>query len=147
MAYKLFFPYSNSTVVRDTMNQVRAILDDELVEGHYKIEGNNVYDLDKHPASKEYLAATLEEIKDLPECEVCHKQAATLHKIYAHEAICGPCIRKLERDIDRMIQSTAEELWLRPQTCKKCRHVWTPRKPREPETCPNPACRSPYWNS
>lgn len=145
MAYKLFFPYSDSTVVRDTMNQIRAILDDELVEGHYKIEGNNVYDLDKHPASKEYLAATLEKIKDLPECEVCHKQAATLHKIYAHEAICGPCIRKLERDIDRMIQSTAEELWLRPQTCKKCGHVWTPRKPREPETCPK--CRSPYWNS
>ena len=145
MVYKLFFPFSNSTVIRDTMNQILAVLDDELIEGHYKIEEDKVYDLDKHPASKDYLAATLEEIKDLPECEVCHKQATTLHKIYAHEAICGPCIRKIERDIVRMIEETGRELWLKPQTCKKCGHVWTPRKPREPETCPK--CRSPYWNS
>jgi predicted Zn-ribbon and HTH transcriptional regulator len=147
MAFKLFFPYSNSTVARDTINGIMAVLDDELVEGHYKIEDGKVFDLDKHPLSKDYLAATLEEIKDLPECEVCHKPAATLHKIYAHEAICGPCIRKIEKDIDRMISDLGKEMWLRPQTCKKCGHVWTPRKPREPETCPNPACRSPYWNS
>lgn len=145
MAFKLFFPYSNSTVVRDTINGIMAVLDDELVEGHYKIEGEKVFDLDKHPLSKDYLAATLEEIKDLPECGVCHIQVTTLHKIYAHEAICGPCVRKIETDIDRMIQATAEERWLRPQTCKKCGHAWTPRKPKEPETCPK--CRSPYWNS
>jgi predicted Zn-ribbon and HTH transcriptional regulator len=145
MAYKLVFLFGNSIVIRDTMNQIRAALDEELVEGHYKIESGAVYDLDKHPASKDYLAATLEEIADLPACEVCHRQVATLHKIYAHDAICDPCIRKIEKDIDRMIEDTGRELWLRPQTCKKCGHVWTPRKPKEPETCPK--CRSPYWNS
>lgn len=31
-------------------------------------------------------------------------------------------------------------------TCQRCGHFWTPRKEREPETCPNPKCRSPYWN-
>lgn len=143
MAYKLFFPLSNSTVIRDTMNGILAVLDDELIEGHYKIEGNQVFDLDKHPASKDYLAAILEEIKDLPECEVCHKPSVVLHKIYAHEAICGPCIRKLEKDIKGMIEDLGRELWLRPQTCR-CGHVWTPRKPQRPMTCPK--CRSPYWD-
>ena len=145
MAYKLFFPYSNSTVVRDTLNGILAVLDDELIEGHYKIEGGKVFDLDKHPASKEYLAAILEEIADAPVCEVCHRPVATLYKIYAHGAICAPCIRKIERDIDRMIADLGREMWLKEQACKKCGHKWTPRKPQEPETCPK--CRSPYWNA
>lgn len=147
MAFKLYFPYSNSTVIRDTMNGILAVLDDELVEGHYKIKDGKVYDLDKHPMSENCVAATLEKIEGSPECEVCHNQVTTLHTIYAHKAICGPCIRKIEKDIERMIQATAKEIWLRPQTCNKCGHVWTPRKAREPTTCPNPKCRSPYWNS
>ena len=29
--------------------------------------------------------------------------------------------------------------------CKRCGHVWLPRR-TEVLTCPNPKCRSPYWN-
>jgi predicted Zn-ribbon and HTH transcriptional regulator len=144
MAFKLFFPYSYSTVIKDTMNGILAVLDDELIEGHYKIEDNNVYDLDKHEASKEYLAATLEEIKDLPECEVCHRQVYEVHSIYGHKQICPACANKMADDIEKWLDRVAADIWRRPQTCKKCDHVWTPRKPKEPETCPK--CRSPYWN-
>jgi hypothetical protein len=32
-------------------------------------------------------------------------------------------------------------------TCKRCSHKWTPRNPeKKPEVCPNPKCKSPYWD-
>src|SRR5262249_1814059 len=32
--------------------------------------------------------------------------------------------------------------------CERCGHEWIPRgeSDGEPATCPNPKCRSPYWN-
>lgn len=30
--------------------------------------------------------------------------------------------------------------------CKRCGHEWAQRGERNPKTCPNPACRSPYWD-
>ncbi len=29
--------------------------------------------------------------------------------------------------------------------CKRCGHEWIPRV-EKPVTCPNPRCRSPYWD-
>lgn len=31
--------------------------------------------------------------------------------------------------------------------CKRCGHIWHPKDPNHiPEVCPNPKCKSPYWN-
>jgi hypothetical protein len=30
--------------------------------------------------------------------------------------------------------------------CLRCGHKWYPESPRLPVRCPNPACRSPYWD-
>ena len=31
--------------------------------------------------------------------------------------------------------------------CERCEHEWTPRdESKLPKVCPNPACKSPYWN-
>lgn len=30
--------------------------------------------------------------------------------------------------------------------CKRCDHEWAGRKNQKPITCPNPSCRSPYWD-
>ncbi len=32
------------------------------------------------------------------------------------------------------------------QTCNRCGHRWIPRSNKPPKVCPNPACKSPYWN-
>lgn len=29
--------------------------------------------------------------------------------------------------------------------CKRCEHIWIPRKEKKPLTCPK--CRSPYWDN
>jgi predicted nucleic acid-binding Zn-ribbon protein len=29
-------------------------------------------------------------------------------------------------------------------TCKRCGHIWKPRKEKLPKACPK--CRNPYWN-
>lgn len=31
-------------------------------------------------------------------------------------------------------------------TCLRCGYSWTPELNHSPKTCPNPKCRSPYWN-
>lgn len=31
-------------------------------------------------------------------------------------------------------------------TCKRCGYHWVRRSGRLPEVCPNPKCKSPYWN-
>ena len=31
-------------------------------------------------------------------------------------------------------------------TCKRCGHTWIPRSTNKPKNCPNPKCKSPYWN-
>ena len=30
--------------------------------------------------------------------------------------------------------------------CKRCEHKWRPRQDELPTVCPNPKCKSPYWN-
>ena len=30
--------------------------------------------------------------------------------------------------------------------CKRCGHKWRPRQNKLPKVCPNPKCKSPYWN-
>lgn len=30
--------------------------------------------------------------------------------------------------------------------CTRCGHEWIPRTDELPTVCPNPACKSPYWN-
>jgi len=30
--------------------------------------------------------------------------------------------------------------------CLRCGHGWLQRGAREPKVCPNPGCKSPYWN-
>ncbi len=31
--------------------------------------------------------------------------------------------------------------------CLRCNYKWVPRNPnKEPKVCPNPKCKSPYWN-
>lgn len=31
--------------------------------------------------------------------------------------------------------------------CNRCGHSWKPRQDELPKVCPNPKCKSPYWNS
>lgn len=30
--------------------------------------------------------------------------------------------------------------------CLRCGHTWRPRTDKLPAVCPNPKCKSPYWN-
>ena len=30
--------------------------------------------------------------------------------------------------------------------CLRCGYTWTPRSDELPTVCPNPKCKSPYWN-
>ena len=30
--------------------------------------------------------------------------------------------------------------------CNRCGHHWVPRSNTPPKVCPNPTCKSPYWN-
>lgn len=30
--------------------------------------------------------------------------------------------------------------------CTRCGHEWTPREGVAPKVCPNPKCKSPYWD-
>lgn len=53
-------------------------------------------------------------------------------------------------DAAGIVQRTAETSGLPPPElrCRRCGYRWTPRgnRNRLPVSCPNPACRSPYWN-
>ena len=31
-------------------------------------------------------------------------------------------------------------------TCLRCGYKWHPRTPKAPRVCPNPKCKSPYWD-
>ncbi len=31
-------------------------------------------------------------------------------------------------------------------TCLRCGHKWKPRNNQPPKVCPNPDCKSPYWD-
>lgn len=37
------------------------------------------------------------------------------------------------------------EVQVQTMTCKRCGHVWVPRK-KDVRTCPNPKCRSVYFD-
>ncbi len=30
--------------------------------------------------------------------------------------------------------------------CHRCSHKWYPKTPNRPKVCPNPKCKSPYWD-
>jgi len=30
--------------------------------------------------------------------------------------------------------------------CTRCGHEWLPRQKAPPKVCPNPKCKSPYWD-
>ena len=34
----------------------------------------------------------------------------------------------------------------RKLTCTRCEYTWIPRSDEPPKVCPNPKCKSPYWN-
>ena len=42
---------------------------------------------------------------------------------------------------DKIYDRTIEQ-----QTCNRCGYVFYPKNGKLPQTCPNPKCRSPYWN-
>ena len=31
-------------------------------------------------------------------------------------------------------------------TCLRCGHAWTRKTAKRPDVCPNPKCKSPYWD-
>jgi len=31
-------------------------------------------------------------------------------------------------------------------SCFRCGHRWKPRNDEKPKVCPNPVCKSPYWD-
>jgi hypothetical protein len=45
------------------------------------------------------------------------------------------------RRLDRAPDFVVKEL-----ECKRCDHRWIPRTGHYPKVCPNPKCKSPYWN-
>ncbi len=58
--------------------------------------------------------------------------------------------------ISKYIQKRGDGMVICPQCghsfkmeykCLRCGYVWTPRNPNAtPKVCPNPKCKSPYWN-
>ncbi|MBI4009570.1 MAG: hypothetical protein HY361_00035 [Candidatus Aenigmarchaeota archaeon] len=36
--------------------------------------------------------------------------------------------------------------WDNRLECKRCGHKWYQKTSELPEVCPNPECKSPYWN-
>lgn len=44
------------------------------------------------------------------------------------------------------VEWLVDALMLSLLTCLRCGHQWYPKAPRLPKTCPNPRCKSPYWN-
>lgn len=40
----------------------------------------------------------------------------------------------------------AEPITLQKFTCERCGHSWIPRSEERPRSCPNPKCRSIYWD-
>jgi ribosomal protein L37E len=39
-----------------------------------------------------------------------------------------------------------EKIVLEGWICKRCGHKWIPKKKDVPRSCPNPKCRSIYWD-
>lgn len=54
---------------------------------------------------------------------------------YSMKVKCPHC----HKDFDVSIQ----DFKLR---CNRCNYEWLPRSDQLPEVCPNPECKSPYWN-
>lgn len=50
--------------------------------------------------------------------------------------------RKLERELDQIADKTTGKTLI----CLRCGHSWKTREPGNPKVCPNPKCKSPYWN-
>ena len=49
---------------------------------------------------------------------------------------------KLERELDQIADKTTGKLLI----CLRCGHSWKTREPGNPKVCPNPKCKSPYWD-
>jgi hypothetical protein len=43
----------------------------------------------------------------------------------------------------RLIMENVDSTLLR----QRCGHEWYPRQDRPPKVCPNPKCKSPYWDT
>lgn len=52
-----------------------------------------------------------------------------------------PALLRIKEDEDRVYFGILPTL-----TCTRCGHAWTPRSDKIPDVCPNPQCKSPYWN-
>jgi len=37
--------------------------------------------------------------------------------------------------------------FLEELVCLRCGHKWKPRNNTKPKVCPNPTCKSPYWDT
>lgn len=47
---------------------------------------------------------------------------------------------------DAQVERLVDQLLLSLLTCTRCGYQWYPRTPNLPKVCPNPKCKSPYWN-
>ena len=52
-----------------------------------------------------------------------------------------PALSRIKEDEDRVYYGILPTL-----TCTRCGHTWIPRSNKLPDVCPNPKCKSPYWN-
>jgi hypothetical protein len=40
-----------------------------------------------------------------------------------------------------------ENIWIKGNRCSRCGYEWKPiDMTKKPRTCPNPKCKSPYWD-
>lgn len=58
--------------------------------------------------------------------------------------VCEDCYKNLKGFSDVMVLPKREEII--KQTCLRCGYKWFPKSEKLPKTCPNPKCKSPYWN-
>lgn len=50
----------------------------------------------------------------------------------------GIYLFRMEREVEKV------QLW--GYRCLRCGHEWLPRQDKPPQNCPNPKCKSPYWD-
>ena len=50
--------------------------------------------------------------------------------------------KQIERELDAIADNAPGSL----KICLRCGHSWKTREPGNPKVCPNPKCKSPYWD-
>ena len=81
------------------------------------------------------------------------KESGYLTELISRKSV-PPCIfRDFTDGLKTYIESTwnnGTEFYIRlplaKLTCLRCGHTWIPRSEKLPAVCPNPKCKSPYWN-